>query len=67
VLTNRTVESHVTSIIDKLGLSESTENRRVVAVLTWLGLRANHIPTKRMTPLSEGANPHRSGDQVTTG
>ncbi|GAA1504184.1 response regulator [Nocardioides humi] len=38
-LTDRTVESHVTSIIDKLGLSDSTENRRVVAVLTWLGVR----------------------------
>lgn len=44
VLTNRTVESHVTSIIDKLGLSESTENRRVVAVLTWLGLRTPETP-----------------------
>lgn len=46
VLTNRTVESHVTSIIDKLGLSESTENRRVVAVLTWLGLREDNVHTR---------------------
>jgi chemotaxis response regulator CheB len=30
---------HVASIMAKLGLRESTENRRVLAVLTWLGLR----------------------------
>lgn len=39
-LTDRTVESHVTSIMGKLGLRESTEHRRVLAVLTWLGLRS---------------------------
>jgi DNA-binding NarL/FixJ family response regulator len=39
-LTDRTVETHVTSILSKLGLHESTdEHRRVLAVLTWLGLR----------------------------
>ncbi len=39
-LTDRTVETHVASILAKLGLRESEdENRRVVAVLTWLGLR----------------------------
>ncbi len=38
-LTDRTVETHVASIMAKLGLRESTENRRVLAVLTWLGLR----------------------------
>jgi DNA-binding NarL/FixJ family response regulator len=39
-LTDRTVETHVTSILAKLGLHESTdEHRRVLAVLTWLGLR----------------------------
>jgi len=39
-LTERTVETHVASILAKLGLRESaTENRRVLAVLTWLGLR----------------------------
>ena len=39
-LTNRTVETHVTSILSKLGLHESAdEHRRVLAVLTWLGLR----------------------------
>jgi len=39
-LTDRTVETHVSSIIRKLGLSESEEeHRRVLAVLTWLGVR----------------------------
>ncbi len=39
-LTDRTVETHVTSILSKLSLYESTdEHRRVLAVLTWLGLR----------------------------
>lgn len=37
-LTDRTVETHVTSIMGKLGLRESTEHRRVLAVLIWLGL-----------------------------
>ena len=39
-LTDRTVETHVTSIMAKLGLGESAhEHRRVLAVLTWLGMR----------------------------
>jgi len=39
-LTDRTVETHVTSIMAKLGLHESAhEHRRVLAVLTWLGVR----------------------------
>ena len=39
-LADRTVETHVTSIMTKLDLHESTtENRRVLAVLTWLGGR----------------------------
>ena len=39
-LTDRTVETHVSSIMAKLGLRESTEeHRRVLAVLTWLGVR----------------------------
>ena len=39
-LTDRTVETHVSSIIRKLGLTESEEeHRRVLAVLTWLGVR----------------------------
>lgn len=38
-LTDRTVETHVSSIMTKLGLRESTEHRRVLAVLTWLGAR----------------------------
>lgn len=39
-LTDRTVETHVGSILAKLGLAESPhENRRVLAVLTWLGVR----------------------------
>jgi DNA-binding NarL/FixJ family response regulator len=39
-LTARTVETHVGSIMSKLGLHESVEeHRRVLAVLTWLGVR----------------------------
>lgn len=40
-LTERTVETHISSIIRKLGLTESEEeeHRRVLAVLTWLGVR----------------------------
>ena len=39
-LTDRTVETHVASILAKLDLYESAdENRRVLAVLTWLGVR----------------------------
>ncbi|MGC5583887.1 LuxR C-terminal-related transcriptional regulator [Ornithinimicrobium sp. W1665] len=38
-LSDRTVETHVASIMVKLGLRESSEHRRVLAVLTWLGLR----------------------------
>ena len=39
-LTERTVETHISSIIRKLGLAESEEeHRRVLAVLTWLGVR----------------------------
>ena len=39
-LTDRTVETHVASIMNKLGLHESVhEHRRVLAVLTWLGVR----------------------------
>ena len=49
-LTERTVETHVTSIMGKLGLRESSKHRRVLAVLMWLGLhrgdsgRADHLP-----------------------
>lgn len=39
-LTERTVEAHVSSIMAKLGLVDSTEDhRRVLAVLAWLGRR----------------------------
>ena len=39
-LTERTVETHIASILQKLGLHETgEENRRVLAVLTWLGVR----------------------------
>jgi DNA-binding NarL/FixJ family response regulator len=38
-LTERTVETHVASILSKLGLTESAhEHRRVLAVLAWLGV-----------------------------
>jgi DNA-binding NarL/FixJ family response regulator len=38
-LTERTVETHVASIMSKLGLAESAhEHRRVLAVLAWLGV-----------------------------
>lgn len=40
-LTDRTIETHIASIMAKLGLAESEEeHRRVLAVLTWLGLRS---------------------------
>jgi DNA-binding NarL/FixJ family response regulator len=40
-LTDRTVETHISSIMAKLGLHESEEeHRRVMAVLTWLGVRS---------------------------
>lgn len=39
-LTDRTVETHIASIMNKLGLHETgEENRRGLAVLTWLGVR----------------------------
>ena len=39
-LTDRTIETHVANIMAKLGLRESDEeHRRVLAVLTWLGVR----------------------------
>jgi DNA-binding NarL/FixJ family response regulator len=39
-LTGRTVETHICSILSKLGLIESEQdNRRVQAVLTYLGTR----------------------------
>ena len=39
-LTDRTVETHIASIMAKLGLRETgEEHRRVLAVLTWLGMR----------------------------
>jgi DNA-binding NarL/FixJ family response regulator len=39
-LTNRTVETHVSSILNKLGIQTTAEeHRRVLAVLTYLGER----------------------------
>jgi DNA-binding NarL/FixJ family response regulator len=39
-LTDRTIETHIANIMAKLGLRESDEeHRRVLAVLTWLGVR----------------------------
>jgi DNA-binding NarL/FixJ family response regulator len=44
-LTDRTIETHVGSIFAKLDLADSPdEHRRVLAVLTWLGLRPSHSP-----------------------
>lgn len=38
--TDHTVETHIANIMAKLGLHESDEeHRRVLAVLTWLGIR----------------------------
>jgi DNA-binding NarL/FixJ family response regulator len=40
VLTDRTVETHVTNIMSKLGLADGVEDhRRVLAVVTYLGSR----------------------------
>jgi DNA-binding NarL/FixJ family response regulator len=40
-LTDRTVETHVSSIMAKLGLADTDEDhRRVLAVLAWLGQQA---------------------------
>jgi DNA-binding NarL/FixJ family response regulator len=39
-LTDRTIETHIANIMAKLGLRETNEeHRRVLAVLTWLGIR----------------------------
>ncbi len=39
-LTDRTIETHIANIMAKLGLHETDEeHRRVLAVLTWLGIR----------------------------
>jgi DNA-binding NarL/FixJ family response regulator len=39
-LTDRTIETHIANIMAKLGLHETgEEHRRVLAVLTWLGVR----------------------------
>ena len=47
-LTDRTIETHVGSIFAKLDLADSPdEHRRVLAVLTWLGLRPSHSPHPR--------------------
>jgi DNA-binding NarL/FixJ family response regulator len=52
-LTDRTVETHVASILAKLGLRESIdEHRRVLAVLAWLGVRPGGGVAGR------GASPH---------
>jgi DNA-binding NarL/FixJ family response regulator len=54
-LTDRTIETHVTSILSKLGLHESSdEHRRVLAVLTWLGLRPDADTPRRETLDSGG-------------
>jgi DNA-binding NarL/FixJ family response regulator len=48
-LTERTVETHVASIIGKLGIGDSEhEHRRVMAVLAWLGASS----TWTLTPIA---------------
>ena len=45
VLTERTVETHVVSIMSTLGVAESAhEHRRVFAVLAWLGVAQGNAP-----------------------
>jgi DNA-binding NarL/FixJ family response regulator len=45
-LTDRTVETHVSSIMAKLGLADGDEDhRRVLAVLAWLGRQSHHDTT----------------------
>ena len=44
-VSEKTVEARITAIFDKLGIDGSVEgNRRVLAVLTWLGLRNEGYP-----------------------
>jgi DNA-binding NarL/FixJ family response regulator len=57
-LADRTVETHVSSIIRKLGLTESEEeHRRVLAVLTWLGVRQQPGPRPGAGGSSAGGRP----------
>jgi DNA-binding NarL/FixJ family response regulator len=45
-LTDRTVETHISNILGKLGIAHTDEDhRRVLAVLTYLGRRAHHDGT----------------------
>ncbi len=44
-LTERTVETHATSVMTKLDLyNDGHEHRRVLAVRTWLGIRRSPDP-----------------------
>ncbi|HET8559067.1 MAG TPA: response regulator transcription factor [Marmoricola sp.] len=57
-LTERTVETHVSSIMTRLGLASSADDhRRVLAVLAWLDASSGAAPRSPRGPLGSGAAP----------
>lgn len=62
-MSEKTVETHIGAVFAKLGLeNDRHENRRVHAVLIWLGLRAAPTPLPLPSNRQEGA----PEDMVTT-